>query len=338
MKYRLLIFIIVLSTGYFIGQSKVDSLVRMGIQHHDNGAYDLAIEKYQEALKLDPISPLVNYEIAMTYMYKQEYNKAIEHCDIVLQQDDQFILETFITKGSCLDYLGKTDESIKLFKKALKKFGEHHLIYYNLAYDYYKIRDEKKAEEALINAININPNHSSSHLLLGYLMADQSLKTQSILCLHYFLFLEPESDRSAAAYDLLIEQFEGNVEKDASDPNQLTIYIDDDNPKSDFSSADLMLGMLEASKSLDKNKDKSEDEMFIENTTSFFKMLGEMNDDKKKGLWWEFYVPLFYDLAQSDYMDVYCYYISLSGNQNAGAWFLDNKDKVTAFANWLDTP
>lgn len=336
MKKSLLLLLTIVLSYIGFSQNEIDSLVKIGVQYHDNGAYDLAIEKYQEALAIEPKNPLVNYEIGMTYMYKKEYEKALKHCDVVLEQNELYILETYITKGSCLDYLGKTKESIKLFKKAIKKYGEHHLLYYNLGYDYYKIRDEDKAEDALIKAINIKPSHASSHLLLGYLMADQKLKSQSLLCLHYFLFLEPESDRSSAAYDLLMEQFGGNVKRDENDPTQITIYMNDDNMKSDFSAADLMLGMLEASKGLEENEGKSDDEMFIENTTSFFTILGELNDDKNKGLWWDFYVPLFYELSKSEYMDVYCNYISLSGNQNAGAWFKDNGDRVKAFAKWLD--
>lgn len=334
MKKSFLLLTILLYAAALFSQSKVDSLVNIGIQYHDNGAYELAIEKYKEALVYDAKSPLANYELAMTYMYTQDYQKAVEHCDIVLEQNELYILETYITKGSCLDYLGDTKASIKLFKKGLKKLGEHHLFYYNLGYDYYKIKDDKKAEASLIKAIDLKPSHASSHLLLGYLMADKNYKSQSLLCLHYFLFLEPESNRSGAAYDLLMQQFVGSVEVNGNDPGQITIYVDPSG-KSEFSAADLMISMLEASRSLEENEGKTNEEMFIENTTSFFKVLGEMKEDKNEGIWWEFYVPLFYKIAKSEHMETYCNYISLSGNQNAGAWFQDNEDKVKAFAEWL---
>ncbi|CAG5081814.1 tetratricopeptide repeat protein [Parvicella tangerina] len=317
------------------GQDNVDSLVAIGIQYHENGAYDLAIEKYEEALEVSPKSPLANYEIALTYMYSQQYEKALEHCDVVLEQKEEYILETYITKGSCLDYLGDTKASVKLFKKAVKKFGDHYLLYYNLGYDYYKMREDEKAEEALISAINLSPGHASSHLLLGFLKADQQKKTQSLLCLHYFLFLEPDSDRSVAAYDLLMEQFGGNV---TSDDKEITIYIDESDKNSPFSAADLMISMLEASKNLEENEGKTDEEMFIENTASFFTVLGELKKDKNKGLWWDFYTPLFYAISQSDYMDAYCYYISMGGNQNAGGWVQDNQDKMKAFIKWLEDP
>jgi hypothetical protein len=336
MKNLFLLSILLLFSVGIKAQNALDSLVSIGIQYHDNGAYELAIEKYQEALEIDPKSPLVNYEIGMTYMYLEEYEKALMHCDVVLEQKELYILETYITKGSCLDYLGQTKESIKLFKKALKKYGQHHLLYYNLGYDYYKIHEDDKAMESLEMAINLRPGHASSHLLLGYLMSDKKLKSQSLVCLYYFLLLEPESERASAAYDLLMEQLGGNVESNGSD--EITIFFDPENADSEFSAADLMVSMLEASKSLEENKDKTPDELFIKNTTSFFTILGELKDDKNKGLWWEFYVPLFYDLAQSDHMDTFCYYISLSSNQEAAVWVRDNEDRLKDFANWLSNP
>lgn len=333
----LLLFILLLSGELFTAQKSLDSLVTIGVQYHENGAYDLAIKKYKEALEIDPKSPLANYELSMTYMYTEEFDKALKHCDVVLEQKELYILETYITKGSCLDYLGDTEASLKLFKKALKKFGDHHLLYYNLAYDYYKLREEQKAEEALIKAIDLSPGHASSHLLLGFLKAEQKEKSQSLLCLHYFLFLEPDSERSLAAYDLLMEQFGGNVQQNPDKPDEITISFDGGDKKSEFSAADLMISMLEAIKSLEKNEGKSEEEMFIENTTSFFKILGELKQEKSKGLWWEFYIPLFYAISESEFMDVYCNYISIGGNQNAGGWIHDNQDKIKEFINWLQS-
>lgn len=337
MKNFLFLSLFLLGLGC-LAQSSIDSLVSIGIQYHDNGAYNLAAEKYKEALEIDPNSQLVNYELSMTYIYMQEYEKAIEHSDIVLEQKDQYMLEAYMTKGSCLDYMGQTKESIKLFKKAIKKYGKHHLLYYNLAYDYYKIKEDDKAEEALISAIQIEPGHASSHLLLGYLKSDHGLKSQSLLSLHYFLFLEPDSDRAKAAYDLLREQMGGNVEKDPDNPDQITIYMSPGDPKSEFSAADLMISMLEASKGLEENEGKTDEELFVENTTSFFTILGELKEEKSKNFWMNFYVPLFYDLAKSDHMETYCKYISIGSDQEAAVWIRDNSDKLKEFVNWLQEP
>lgn len=92
---------------------------------------------------------------------------------------------------------------------------------------------------------------------------------------------------------------------------------------------------MEASKSVEENKDKSEEQLFIENTTSFFKILGELKDKKKMGFWWDFYVPFFYDLANSDHMDTFCYYITQSSRESSGDWLQKNDPKIMMFDQWL---
>lgn len=334
-KTKLIIGFLFLSMVMF-GQSQMDSLIHAGVQYHDNGEYKLAIETYKRALEIDPNSAMVNYEIAMTYMYAKEYKKSIAYCDKVIDLDDKYLLQAYIAKGSCLDYQGKTKESIKLLKKGIKKFGDHHLLYYNLAYDYYQNNDYDKAQEALINAINTKPDHASSHLLMGYIMSDLNQKVKSLLCLHYFLFLEPGSERSATAFALLKNQFEGNVTKDADDPTHINIMLDPDQMDDEFGAASMMIPMLEASKSLEENEGKSDEEMFIENTKSFFMVLGELKKKKNKGLWWDFYVPFFYALAESENMDTYCYYISQSSNEKAVEWLNGNEKRIEEFAKWLE--
>lgn len=316
-------------------QSQIDSLVQAGIKHHDNGDFVQALEVYKKALEIDPNSSLVNYEMSLTYMYAKDYSNAIRHCDKVIALNDKYLVDACINKGSCLDYLGKTDESIKIFEKGIKQFGDNYLLYYNLGYDYLKLEQYDKAQDALMNAIRKKSNHASSHLLLGYTMKNLNQRTQSLLALHYFLFLEPNSERAKTAYAILRQQFGGNVERDDSKPNQINIVLDPNPSEKEFGAADLMISMLEVSKTLDKNKGKTDDELFISNTTSFFTVLGELKKKKSTGLWWEFYVPFFDSLAKSEHMDTYCYYISASTNKNAAEWLKANNDKLEKFATWL---
>lgn len=335
MKKLYLLFGLVLFPNFLSGQTNIDSLIQQGVYYHDAGKYDKAIELYKQALSIDPNSDVANYEIAMTYMYAKDYENSIKFSDKVIDIGKNNVLQAYITKGSSLDYLGKTDESIKILEKGLKKFGANYLLYYNLGYDYYKIKNYNKAEEAFTNAIKANTNHASSHLLLGYLMADQKRNVQSLLCLYYFLFLEPDTERSKTAFRILDEQFGGNVQPDKEKPNQINIVLNNDQIDSEFGPANLMISMLEASKSIEENKGKSEEQLFVENTKSFFKILGELKKDKNKGLWWDFYVPFFNDLANSDHIDTYCYYITQSSKDKSLEWLKNNNPKIVLFDQWL---
>ena len=106
----------------------------------------------------------------------------------------------------------------------------------------------------------------------------------------------------------------------------------------EFGAAEIMLAMLEASNSLEENKNKTQEELFVDNTKSFFTVLGELRENEKKeaNIWWSVYVPYFYDLAKSEYMDVFCYYISISSNEEAREWLKTNEEKLEDFGKWLD--
>jgi Tfp pilus assembly protein PilF len=314
----------------------VDEFVNIGIDHHDAGAYDLAIEAYQQALNLDENSALAHYEIAMTYMYAKQYENSLKHASKVIALNDKHLIPAYIAKGNCLDALGRSSKAIKTYNNALKKLGEHYMLYYNLALTHYNLGNTTASEEAVINAININPNHASSHLLLGYVMNNQKHKVQSMLSLHYFLFLEPNSGRSAGALKLLKDQFSGNVEK--TGPTDISILLSPQSldKKNEFGSAEMMVSFLTASNSTEENKGKTQEELFISNTESFFKILGELKKKKNKGLWWEFYIPFFYELAKSKHLEAYSYEITQSNNNVAVEWLASNKKSIEEFTAWLN--
>lgn len=337
MKIKNLVFLIIflLSATHIFAQADIENLVKEGIELHENGNYEAAIETYKKALEIDPKSTLVNYEIALSYFTKGDYEEAVTYSDVVLEQDEDFTLQAYLTKGSALDMLGRTPESIKLFEKAINETGGHYLLYYNLGLNYYKMNDFDDARENVIQAIEFNPNHSSSHLMLAKIHYKKGNPVQSLLATYYFLFLEPDSQRSPVAHAMLQENFGGNVSKDENKPNTINItYSPSDD--SQFGAAELMISMLVASNSLEKNEGKTDDELFVENTESLFKILGEQQKKESKEIWWTFYTPFFYDLARSEHLETFCKYITQGSNENSRNWLVENESQLSDFAAWLE--
>ena len=329
--------IFLLFTTICFSQSEVNDLIQQGIEYHDAGQYDSAIATYKKALEIEPQSTMIYYELAFSYFKKGDYDKAIEHSDFVIDKNASHLLEAYLTKGSALDMKGKTKESIKLFEKALKKMGDDYLIYYNLALNHYKLQDLDEAEKNVIKAIEHNPDHTSSHLMLAHIHNFRGNTVQTLMAAYYFLFLEPNSSRSQEAYAMLQKKLGGNVSKDKNKPNAINITLAANND-TDFGAAEMMVALLEASKSLEENVNKTEDEMFVENTDSFFTMLGELNEKKKKNkdIWWNFYTPFFYNIAQTDHIETYCKLISQSSNGNSVQWLDANETRVADFEQWLE--
>ena len=333
-KIKIIIFLLLGFSALF-AQTEINTLVEEGIEYHDQGDYDKAIKTYQKALKIDAKSPLVNYELALSYFSKGDYKNAVKYSDKVLKEKSDYIVPALVTKGSALDNMGKTKKSIKLFEKAIKDGQESYLLQFNLALNYLKINELDKAEENAIQAIMIKPNHTTSHLLLATVHSQKGNAVQALLASHYFLFLEPNSQRSLGALNILKNNFNGNVSKDKEKDNTINITMmmgEDD----EFSPVALMISMMAASNMGEENEGKTEDELFVENTKSFFAILGELRKKSNKGIWWDFYTDFFYKIAESNHIETYCKYITQSENENSKKWLEENEDKLTAFGTWLE--
>jgi TPR repeat/Tetratricopeptide repeat len=309
-----------------------DGYIKKGVELHDQGKYSQAIEEYKQALKIDSKSPLANYEIGHTYFAMHEYAKAIKHADAVIKLKSNYVDQAYIMKGSALDLQGNAKGAIKSYKKGIKSFPKNYLLHYNIALTYYKARDLSNAEKSLVNAITVNPEHGSSHLLLAYIEQERSHRVKSLLATYHFLMLEPNSKRSESAYTLLTSQMSSGV---TSDGDNTLISISLPNGDDEFAAAELMLAMLEATKSNEENENKTDAELFADNTDSFFSMLGELNDGKK-GFWWEFYVDFFYEMHNEEHVEAMTYYVSQVGKKTEVLeWIKNNDEKIDSMSEWF---
>ncbi|MCE1164993.1 MAG: tetratricopeptide repeat protein [Bacteroidetes bacterium] len=339
MKKLIAILILLLCSGYIHAQSSaLDSLIKLGISLHDDGKYEKAIEVYKKALKISPDDPVLNYELSFSYMALEDYDNSIEYADKVIgskKADKDTRMQAIITKGSALDYMGKQDESIELFEKCLKDYGPYYLLYFNLGVDYLNTKEYNKAETAFINAIKLKRDHPGSNFYLCYTDKFLNKKCQSLMAAYYFLLLEPSTERSKTAYNL-INKLHGSFFKKNNNGNGTTIFIDPDMDKNEGSIIDFTYSMhkLVDIKLLDSTKTKSE--IFALNAENFFNFLSSLKEDKKlPGIWKEIYIPFFTDLVKSGYINVYCQYISLTADNTVADWFSLHKDRAKEFSNWL---
>jgi tetratricopeptide (TPR) repeat protein len=239
--------------------------------------------------------------------------------------------------GSALDDLGRPGEAVKVFEKCLKKFGGHYLVHYNLALTHFRLEQYEEAEKNLLKGISLNPSHASSHLLLTNLMRDMGKKSQSILGYYYFLLIEPNTERSKEAFSSLQAALKANVTVDKNDPKHITVTL---NPKG--GATQMMMALMQASKNVEevkeKNKNKTQGELFVEESQMFFELTGgEKVKKKDRHLWNQMYTPLFAKIAKTDHIHAFCYYISQSSSEESTLWLKNNKGRLEQFGLWLDT-
>lgn len=331
MKRIILLFLFLIPLVVF-GQEEIETIVKAGIELHEAGKYEEAVEKYKEALKIDKQSSLVNYEIGYAYFAMKEYKKSIKYLDKVIKKNDGFLKEAYTVKGSCVDLLGKPKEAIEVYNKAIEKFPDDYLLYFNTALTQYNSNDLAGAENNLINAIYLKPTHPTSNYLLGVIKADQGRKIESFLALNFFLLIEPNSGRSKDALVLLRKTMGAGVTQKEDKNIEINLNLTEE--KDDFSAANMMLSLMAASSMIEENKDKTPQELFYENTNSIFEMLSEDKKDKE-GLWWDLYVDFYSKLVTSKNTEAYCYFISQSNGEAEAKWIDEHQTEMKQFIDWL---
>ncbi|AKD01851.1 tetratricopeptide repeat protein [Pontibacter korlensis] len=314
----------------------MDDMIKQGIELYDQGDYAGAVAKYEEALKLDKKNPVLNYELAMAYAAMNDLPNAIKYSEVVIKGKGvrpDLRAQAHGTKANSLDLQGKPDQAVKEYKKAIALAPDFYLLYFNLGLTLYNQQKYAEAEEALVKAVQLNSGHASSHLLLGYTKQSQGKRVQSLLALYNFLLLEPSSTRAADAYQELRKMQQQGVSQSGDKSINVNISL----PKGEedeFSAAEMMISLSQASAMTEKENGQTEEEAFYESSRLLFSILGELKKDKNS-FWWNYYVDFFYNLVQSEHVEAMTYYISQSsGNETASAWLEEHPEKLDQLAAW----
>ncbi len=121
-----------------------------------SGNVDLAIKKFNEALKIET-KPEILFNLASALSYKGEKEKAEE---ILLQLINQFPdhASSFAELGMIAFDKGKIQDAIELIKQGLEKEPGNQFILANLGYVYEKLNDIDNALKFWKKAIEIDPS------------------------------------------------------------------------------------------------------------------------------------------------------------------------------------
>ncbi|WP_423128453.1 tetratricopeptide repeat protein [Gaoshiqia sp. Z1-71] len=330
-KHPVVILFLLISTSIFGQNPELENLLNEGIEFHDQGEYKKAIEIYQKALKVDPNSSLVNYEIAFSYFSDKDYKNAEVYSKRVLDLKKDHLLPAYITYGNALDMQGQSDKAIKVYEKAMAEF-DNYLLYYNHAITCFNAGKTDKAYNSALKGIASNSSHASSHLILSKIMEKKGSRIKAMLPLYFFLLIEPNSARGAIEYQTLRNYLDHGVSQASEKNIQVMVPMDKD---PEFGAAEMMVSLSKASNSLEENKEKPDLELFAENNETIFKILGELKDDQS-GFWWDFYVPFFYEMANEDLTKAFSYYISQSKGEEVSKWIEENPVQFERFINWVN--
>ena len=334
LKLVIILLLFLSSRQSFCQSSDFNEIIEHGIESYDKGDYKEALRLYNLAKKIDTTSGVLNYEIASTYLALKDTAKALAYCEKSIKSTDKLNELAFVLYGTILDGQNKSAAAIEKFTEGLKIYPNSSILHYNLALTYFNNYKDKEAEENAKKAIAINPQYASSHLILAYTMLAQKKRIPCIFALYNFLLLEPKGKRAEKAYKELNKQLSSGVTQ--NDSSKTTINLTGNNTN-EFSSLEILLGIIEASKNTVENKKKMEEILFYENTKDFFAILADLPKIKTT-FWTKYYIDYFGAMYKNNLVEPFCYYISQTKyDEDVSIWLKNHTQKIADLKSWNAT-
>lgn len=325
MRSTFIIFLLLFTILTVNAQTSSDKLIRQGVSLHDKKKYKEAIASYEEALKINPTSMSAVYEMSLSYLQLKDYEKALKLSSRVIDGGFQALLmDSYIVKGTALANMNKMNEAIKVLNEAVSRCGDEYLLHFNLGLCYFNDKNNRMAVQHLRKAIEIDATHASAFLLYGYALNDIGKWVQSFYSFHFFLLLEPNTDRSKDAFGEMMDILNAKLE-----------------PKSEALSMEEGVDRLRIYNAIQKVKTDATDnasqyKFFVEASKAVFFHLSQMQNDTQSGLLWYFFVPTYEEILGSGHFETYCKYVSVAYFKESLDWWDKNKTEVDNFIEWFE--
>ncbi|ANH80976.1 hypothetical protein A8C56_08265 [Niabella ginsenosidivorans] len=347
MKKALLLAGFFLATGAVSGQdsSRLRELVMKGVQLHDQGQYEAAIKKYDEALALAPDFVIAQYEKSYSLMASKKFRDAIELSQRIIKNDradSNMIGNAYSTWGTALDEEGDPKKAIKVYEEGIKKVPGFNMLDYNKAICYLRMNETDKGLAALKMSLLKNPQHASSHYTLGRVLFFKKNRIAALMPYMVYLLYDNGSPRATDVLATVRSVVEGSIKQTDSNSYRINIAADvlgkrhrkarhaDD----DFQSLELLTSLSPAA-SLSETKDMLPADRFA---LLLSRLIGNLAlETGHNGFYGKFYLPFFKALSKQKYAEAFAHQIFLpSGNVMNQAWIQDHRSQMDAFLVWMD--
>ena len=304
------------------------ALVKAGMQLSDAKKYPEAIEKYQQALKLDTGYLYADFELAYTLLNAGRGLEGIPYVDKVIKQSTTMLAGAYDLLGSIYDKDKQSSKAIAAYQAGIKANPKFQRLYYNLGIAYFRDKKYAEAEHCAVDAIKLDPKHASSVRMYALVNFHQNKRANALLGLCSFILLEPNTARSTEAFGNIQHILQGGVLK--PDPGELPTTTNADNTALNQA---ITKNIADAAK---KKYDNPTALLAEQLKTIFINIGGLAKTQTGDDFFRNYFAAYFYKLAQSPNMEVFAQVISSGASKDEYAkWAATHSKEMADLDNWL---
>jgi uncharacterized protein len=298
-----------------------DLILKNGVALYEAQKYDDAIKEFDKISKIDPKFLNAQYEKAMALSAlekKEELKTLFEELYHNKRMPEFPTLYTLY--GNYLSDQKEYDSSEKIFKEGEKYLPNSSVLLYNFALLYVRKEESQKAVDILERIITNNPNHASSHYLLGAIALDNGKIAEATLAMMSYLIIAPRGRYAEKAILNLNAKYGENY----LGKNKLIFSKSGDN----FEEIEVILRNQLPLKSAFKVKSEIDDVIIRQvQAMAEYALEHKMGD----GFFETMYIPWIKDMMEKQRFEGYSYYILQSFEEKLGNKLTSKKKLITDF-------
>ncbi len=150
-----------------------------GLEMLRKGNYDAALQKFEEAVKLDPNLALAYYGMGIIYKRKKNFVEAEKAYKMAIEKDPNYV-KAYTALGLLQSQMDKLTDALNSYQAALKIKPDEVKALWGMGYIYMKQKQYPKAIEYLKKAVEVNPKYYKAWENLGVIYLNTKKYTQAV--------------------------------------------------------------------------------------------------------------------------------------------------------------
>ncbi|HMC98729.1 MAG TPA: tetratricopeptide repeat protein [Ferruginibacter sp.] len=316
-------------------REKAMNNVKQALIFQDQGKMDEALKLLEEAVRLDPETTDVSYELAIAYYRKGQFQKAASVMEKLLKKPD-VTAPMYQLLGNSYDSLSNVEKAIGTYLDGLVKFPTSGELYLEMGTMYLSRKEYNAALTMYEKGIRANPAFPSNYYWAAKIYCNSNEAVWGMIYGEIFILLERDTKRTDDISKLLYDTYKKRIHFPSDGKFGVNFseakYIYDSAtktnkvpfPKSVYEPT-IMLALLRE-KTVDIASLSRVRRYFLE---SYFK---NNNYQTYPNVLFDFQ----YRVKKAGFLDQYNYWILYKGDEAAAnKWIGANKAKWDAFMNWM---